>query len=151
MPPAGDVTTRANRLPDDTRLGAVRLQVSDLSRSIEYYKQVVGLAVLSQAGSDAMLGEPTRSTPLVALRERAGAQPVSRHGRLGLYHFALLLPDRASLGRFIAHLADASAHAVTADHAVSEAVYLWDPDGLGIEVYSDRPRAEWRYSGNEVY
>ena len=67
-----------------------------------------------------------------------------RGGLLGLYHFAILLPDRSALGRFAAHLAANSLHAGSADHAVSEAIYLSDPDGLGIEVYADRPRTAWR-------
>jgi catechol 2,3-dioxygenase len=61
-----------------------------------------------------------------------------------LYHFAILLPDRAALGRFVSHLAAVGVAAGSADHAVSEAIYLTDPDGLGIEVYADRPRASWR-------
>jgi catechol 2,3-dioxygenase len=83
----------------------VRLQVRDLASSIDYYGQVVGLSLLSHVAPDAILGEPTDSTPLVVLHEHPSAQPVPRHGRLGLYHFALLLPDRGSLGRFLAHLA----------------------------------------------
>jgi catechol 2,3-dioxygenase len=79
----------------------------------------------------------------VELQHRDGATPVPQRGRLGLYHFAILLPDRAALGRFIAHLAEIGAYASMADHLVSEAVYLTDPDGLGIEVYADRPREEW--------
>ena len=71
-------------------------------------------------------------------------QPVPRGGLLGLYHFAILLPDRAALGRFVTHLGSLGVHAGSADHAVSEAIYLSDPDGLGIEVYADRPRAAWR-------
>jgi catechol 2,3-dioxygenase len=81
----------------------------------------------------------------VELVERPGAAPVPARGRLGLYHFAILLPDRAALGRFVAHLAEIGERAGASDHLVSEALYLNDPDGLGIEVYADRPRAEWRH------
>jgi catechol 2,3-dioxygenase len=88
--------------------------------------------------------------PLVELHEKTGAHPVPRHGLLGLYHFAILLPERASLGRFVKHLSDTGAYAGSADHAVSEAIYLSDPDGLGIEVYADRPRAEWTLHGRQI-
>jgi len=120
--------------------------VSDLQRSVEYYRETIGLQVLSSSDGMARLG-PSASCTLLELHERRGAHPVPQHGRLGLYHFAILVPDRAALGRFVAHLADIGAHAASADHAVSEAMYLWDPDGLGIEVYADRPRAEWRQRG----
>ena len=73
-----------------------------------------------------------------------------RRGLLGLYHYALLLPDRASLGRFISHLAELGLRAGMSDHFVSEAVYIDDPDGLGIEVYADRPRASWRHSERQL-
>ncbi|MHB8839038.1 MAG: VOC family protein [Gemmatimonadaceae bacterium] len=78
------------------------------------------------------------------------AKPVPRGGRQGLFHFALLLPDRASLGRFLTHLAELGVHAGASDHLVSEALYLSDPDGLGIEVYADRPRDSWTHSGREL-
>jgi catechol 2,3-dioxygenase len=100
--------------------------------------------VLSRAPRQAALGAAGASRPLVELVEQRGVQPVPRGGLLGLYHFAVLLPDRAALGRFIAHLAALGVQAGSADHAVSEAIYLTDPDGLGIEVYADRPRAAWR-------
>jgi catechol 2,3-dioxygenase len=87
--------------------------------------------------------------PLIELHERTGVrQP--RRGRLGLYHFAILLPDRAALGRFVAHLAKVGAYAGSADHLVSEALYLADPDGLGIEVSADRPRVQWKTNGREI-
>ena len=132
------------RLPDQTHIGAVRLQVADLVRSLEYYREVLGLRVLSSATPQASLGAEGASRPLIELLEQRGVQPVPRGGLLGLYHFAVLLPDRAALGRFIAHLSALGIHAGSADHAVSEAIYLTDPDGLGIEVYADRPRAAWR-------
>ena len=132
------------RLPETTHIGTVRLQVADLERSLEYYQQVLGLGVVSRASEQAALGAEGASSPLIELVEQRGVQPVPRGGLLGLYHFAVLLPDRAALGRFIGHLAALGVHAGSADHAVSEAIYLTDPDGLGIEVYADRPRTAWR-------
>ena len=138
------------RLPDATRLGAVRLQVSDLVRSIDYYRDLLGMRVLSQSLGEARLGPHGKDRTLVILVERRGARPLPRRGALGLYHFAILLPDRASLARFVRHLSSVNAYAGTADHAVSEAVYLSDPDGLGIEVYADRPRSAWRFSERQI-
>jgi len=139
------------RLPAETRLGAVRLQVADLARSIEYYQRVIGLRVLSQTPTTAILGGAAPdATPLVELHERPGATPVPRRGRLGLYHFAIVLPDRPALGRFLGHLGALGEYAGMSDHLVSEAIYLTDPDGLGIEVYADRPRSAWRRVGTAL-
>lgn len=132
-----------HRLPAATRLGRVRLEVSSLDRSIDYYRQVLGLRMIERNGSRATLGPNGDDAVLIELLEVPGATPVPRRGRLGLYHFAILLPTRADLGRFIAHLARIGARAGSSDHLVSEALYLNDPDGLGIEVYADRPREEW--------
>jgi len=136
------------RLPQATRLGPVTLQVADLERSLDYYQAVLGLRVREREGSRARLGSPDRV--LVELRELRGARPVPRRGRTGLFHFAILLPDRPSLGRFVAHLGQLGVGVGTADHLVSEAVYLQDPDNLGIEVYADRPRTAWRRLGREL-
>jgi len=138
------------RLPDETRLGRVILQVASLERSVAYYETVLGLAVLDRSAGVATLGVKGSADPIVELRERADARAVPRRGRVGLYHFAVLLPDRASLARFVAHLADVGAYAGMSDHLVSEAVYLTDPDGLGIEVYVDRPRTTWRREGGQL-
>jgi catechol 2,3-dioxygenase len=140
----------AYRLPDATRVGAVRLQVSDLARSLAYYTDVLGFRVIAEDGTSAQLGADGDDTMIVGLHERRGARSVPRQGLLGLYHFAVLLPDRAALGRFVAHLASVGAYAGSADHLVSEALYLRDPDGLGIEVYADRPRSEWQTRGREL-
>lgn len=129
-------------LPDATRLGRVVLQVSDIERSISYYREVLGLHVLQRHGDRADLGA-SGTAPVVTLVERKGARPVPRGGALGLYHFAVLLPDRPSLGRFLLHLAELGIQAGMSDHLVSEAIYLQDPDNLGIEVYADRPRLAW--------
>ncbi len=138
------------RLPDSTRLGRVVLQVADLQRSLDYYQRVLGLAVLDRQAGRAWLGPAGARDPLVELRERPGAAPVPGRGRLGLYHFALLLPDRAALGRFLRHLTTLGERAGMSDHRVSEAIYLTDPDGLGIEVYADRPRETWRRDGDQL-
>jgi len=137
------------RLPDEARVGVVRLQVSDLAASLAFYTRVLGFRVLSLENTSAALG-PANGPVLVELRERRGIRRVSRRGLIGLYHFAILLPDRKALGRFVAHLGEAGVYAGSADHLVSEALYLTDPDGLGIEVYADRPRSEWKTHGREI-
>jgi catechol 2,3-dioxygenase len=138
------------RLPAAVRLGAVRLQVSDLDRSLAWYRRVLGLEPIDRRDGVAALGAPDSARTLVELHERPGATPVPRRGRLGLYHYALLLPDRASLGRFLRHLAEIDERAGMSDHLVSEAIYLSDPDGLGIEVYADRPRTAWRHQDRQL-
>lgn len=122
--------------------------MADLERSIDYYQQVLGLSLLARDAADATLGAGDVS--LVELSGRPGARPAPRRGRLGLFHFAILLPDRPSLGRFVGHLGRLGVPAGAGDHLVSEAFYLQDPDNLGIEVYADRPRSEWRRSGAEL-
>ena len=137
------------RLPSTTTLGPVRLLIADLGRSLDYYQQVLGLQVLQQTASGAVLGAPP-ATGLVELVERPGIRPSPGRARTGLFHFAILLPDRASLGRFARHLGQMGAGAGSSDHLVSEALYLQDPDNLGIEVYADRPRTDWRRVGREL-
>lgn len=140
----------AFRLPDATRLGRVTLQVDDLARSLAFYEGVLGFRSVERDASRAVLAAHGDETPLVELRARPGARPAPHRGRLGLYHVAILLPDRASLGRFVRHLENIDAQAGAADHLVSEAFYLQDPDNLGIEVYADRPRSAWRRVGREL-
>jgi catechol 2,3-dioxygenase len=143
------------RLPAALRLGPVRLAVAELERSLDFYREILGLRVIEEADGGARLG-PTRedgsegAQPLVDLRELPGAAAVPPGGRPGLYHFALLLPDRSRLSSFAAHLAAADFRPGAADHRVSEALYLSDPDGLGIEVYADRPRERWSSRGREL-
>ncbi len=132
------------RLPDGTHIASVRLQVADIDRSIAYYKSVLGMHVVARGEGTAELGSQQDGQALLRLVEKADARAVPRRGLLGLYHFAILLPDRAALGRFVAHLGEIGAYAGMSDHLVSEAVYLTDPDGLGIEVYADRPRESWK-------
>jgi catechol 2,3-dioxygenase len=116
------------RLPDETRLGPVKLQVSDLSRSVAYYETVIGLHTISQGGGNARLGAHGDDAMLVGLTEKPGVNAVPRRGLLGLYHFAILVPDRASLGRFLRHAVSLGVHVGMADHL----------------VYVDRPRESWK-------
>jgi catechol 2,3-dioxygenase len=134
------------RLPDATHIGAVTLQVSDLQRSADFYKTFLGFAEIKRAVDDIVLG--VDDTPLVILR--SGASGPLRHRRLGLYHFAILLPDRPALGRVLEHLVRNGVQPGASDHLVSEALYLSDPDGLGIEIYRDRPRSEWSATGRQL-
>lgn len=136
------------RLPDASHVGAVHLQVADLERSIDYYAGVLGTRVLDRTADVAALGPHDDARVLIRLRQRAGARPA--RGELGLYHFAILLPERAALGRFAAHVQRLGLRVGMSDHLVSEAFYLTDPDGLGIEVYADRPRDAWTHDGREL-
>ena len=142
-------STGGPRLPAGTRLGPVHLQVSDLARSRAYYERVLGLVPLSEEHGVVRLGAED-GRPLVILHERRDVQPARGLRKLGLYHFAILLPDRAALGRFVRHVSETGERVGAGDHLVSEAFYLHDPDGLGIEVYADRPREAWRRSGREL-
>src|SRR3954470_1741440 len=139
----------AFRLPDATHVGGVRLQVSDLRRSMDYYEEVLGLRVHTSTTNSAALAPLGDDRPLIVLQTEPGVT-AARRGAFGLYHFAILLPERAALGRFAAHLSALGVRVAMADHLVSEALYLWDPDGLGIEVYADRPRSTWRHADREL-
>ena len=127
-------------LPAETTLGSVHLTVAALDRSIRYYEWALGLRVQHRAEARAVLGSGGRA--LLVLAEEPGARPAD--GYCGLYHFALLLPQRADLARWLAHAARERVPLVgLSDHFVSEAVYLSDPDGHGLEIYWDRPRRLW--------
>jgi catechol 2,3-dioxygenase len=139
----------AFRLPDATTLGSVHLQVSDLVRSLAYYQGVLGLRAAQASDGTVVLTPHDDDRPLVVLHTRTGVTR-ARRGAFGLYHFALLLPDRAALGRLASHVSVQRIQVGMADHLVSEALYLWDPDGLGIEVYADRPRDTWQHRNGEL-
>jgi catechol 2,3-dioxygenase len=136
------------RLPAATHVGGVHLQVTDIARSSAYYEQVLGLKVRVATNDTVALG-PHDGGPFLWLHTGSDVKP-ARRGALGLFHFAILLPEREALGRFAAHLSAIGARVGMADHSVSEALYLSDPDGLGIEVYADRPRSAWRRHDREL-
>ena len=142
------------RLPDDVRIGAVALQVADLDRSLGFYENVLGFRVLAREDApgsrSARLAAQGDERVLLELYEKPGVLPVPRRGRLGIYHFAILLPTRRDLARFLRHATALGVHIGSSDHLVSEALYLVDPDGITVEVYRDRPRGEWTYQKDEV-
>jgi catechol 2,3-dioxygenase len=125
--------------PPQTTVGAVHLIVADVERSIAFYERAVGLRVRDRGSRHAALGT---DEILLVLDELPGARPA--RGYSGLYHFALLVPERADLARWLAHAArDRVPLTGLSDHFVSEAIYLNDPDQHGIEIYWDRPREVW--------
>src|SRR3954471_20720801 len=123
------------------RLGPVHLIVSDLDRSVAFYQDAIGLQVDDRTDHEAALGTGA-GEPVVVLAGEPGARPAGRHA--GLYHVALLYPTRDELARALQRLAVTRTPIEGAsDHGVSEALYLSDPDGNGLELYHDRPRDQW--------
>jgi catechol 2,3-dioxygenase len=135
-----------------TTVGMLSLTVADLERSLAFYTEAIGFQVLRQEAEGAVLG--AGGQPLLHLQRCEGARPWprdTRNGYTGLYHFAILLPTRADLGRWLQNWRrQGFPWPGQGDHLVSEALYLEDPDGNGIEVYRDRPRSEWQWDGDQV-
>jgi catechol 2,3-dioxygenase len=129
-----------DRIARTTTVGPVSLTVADLERSIGYYDSAIGLRVLERTNGRARLG--AGEVELVELVEQPGAAPA--RGHTGLFHVALLLPDRPSLARWLAHAIRGRVQLTgLSDHYVSEAIYLRDPDEHGLELYADRARELW--------
>jgi catechol 2,3-dioxygenase len=147
-PPAVTPKTEATtRLPADAHIGRVRLRVGDLGRALQLYRGVLGLEVADDQGATVTLAPRAGADgrELIVLEERPGisARP-TRPRTTGLYHVALLVPSRRELGRALIGLSQAGYPLRgMSDHAVSESLYLDDPDGNGLEIYADRPRALW--------
>lgn len=132
-------------LPEATRMGTVFLTVSDLKESLNFYQRSLGLQVHWQDDDTAGLG--AGEADLLNLKGDPDAVPLQR-GHTGLYHYAILVPNRKELAHVIMNFSRTQTELQGAsDHDVSEALYLADPDGNGIEIYSDRPRETWSYDG----
>ena len=139
------MTTTKSPLDPQVRIGHVHLKVADLERAIAFYRDVLGFELMHRMGDGAAFlsaGGYHHHIGLNVWESRRGAPPP--RGTTGLYHFAILYPTRRALAEALQRLAQAGVHLDgAADHGVSEALYLRDPDGNGIELYRDRPREEW--------
>ena len=143
----GGSNARVTGLDPATTVGTVTLKVADLRRSLAFYNDVIGLRTLVEDGRTAVLG--TGSRRILSLIEVPGARRQPSH-TTGLYHAAILFPDRHSLAVKVAQIAARRQPLGQSDHLVSEAFYLSDPDGNGLELYRDRPRSEWTWAGGQV-
>ncbi|MDK2013177.1 MULTISPECIES: VOC family protein [unclassified Deinococcus] len=139
--------TTTSVLPASTHVGAVHLNVRDLNGTAAFYATLLGLNAATQTDTDVILA--AQGTPLLHLHA-APDLPRAPVSRPGLYHTAFLLPTRADLGRWLAHAARLGHRIGSGDHLVSEAFYLSDPEGNGIEVYADRPRDTWTWRDGQV-
>ena len=131
-----------------TTIGHVHLKVADLERSVKFYTQVLGFKVMTRMGNSAAFLSVGGYHHHIGLNtwESANGKPPPE-GSTGLYHFAILVPNRKELAKVFKRLMERNYPIEGAsDHGVSEAVYLKDPDGNGIEVYADRPRSRWKYN-----
>lgn len=137
-------------LPDQTRISQVHLRTANLEHALAFYSGVLGLKVLHGPGSRAVLSAAMGGPELIVLSESRNA-PLRPPRTIGLYHFALRYPGRHALA-LAYRRAVGSGHPVAgaSDHAVSEAIYLSDPDGNGVEVYADLPRAQWPWHNGRI-
>lgn len=131
-----------------THINHVAIKVAQLERSLLFYKNILGMQVLSETPEQVEL-TADGVTPLVTLVEIENAVIPSMR-TIGLYHFAILLPTRTDLAHFLQHIMDKNIPFGASDHHVSEAIYLEDPDGNGIEVYADRPSESWAWIHEQV-
>ncbi|QDY82735.1 VOC family protein [Paenibacillus polymyxa] len=137
-------------LHDKTKIGQVSLKVSNLERSIQFYTEIVGLQLLRQTADIAELTVDGKH-PLLILNYVENAVILPRQSAAGLYHFAILLPNRVALGLSLRNLLAHEIEIGQGDHDVSEALYIHDPDNNGIEIYADRPRDQWKKDANGYY
>ncbi|MUK89353.1 glyoxalase [Ornithinibacillus sp. L9] len=129
-------------------VGEVNINVTNLKKALHFYQNILGFTVLEQSDSSAVLTADGK-TPLLSLEQPIDVTP-KQPRTTGLYHFAILLPSRADLSSFVKHIIRAGVQLGASDHYVSEALYFNDPDGNGIEVYRDRPSAEWSWTDGQV-
>lgn len=131
-------------LHPEIEIGLVQIRVSNLERSLAFYQNVVGLSVLRQSGREVEMTADGQNVLLI-LREIENAKVLRRNSVAGLYHFAILVPDRPSLGLVLRNLINSGIEVGQGDHLVSEALYIQDPDNNGIEIYRDRPKDTWKH------
>lgn len=136
----------------EVKIGHVHLTVADLERSLKFYRDLLGFAVTTRYGDSAIFLSAGGYHHHIGLNTWAGkGVPPAPSGHAGLYHFAILYPNRKELAKTLQRLLDANYPIDGAsDHGVSVAIYLRDPDQIGIELYADRPRDQWPKQGNEI-
>ena len=140
----------ASRLPAVTHIGFAHLYTADRQRALEFYSEQMGFTMIGQEGDVTTLSADG-AMPHILLTERKDWKPKPARST-GLYHVAIRLPDRKQLARLFRRLLTFRyPFGGFSDHAVSEALYLNDPDGNGLELYCDRPREDWRWEGDQVY
>lgn len=137
----------ASILPAATAIGTATLRVADAERSLRWYRDMMGLELIERSADRMALG--AGGTPFLFLEVRPDAPPRDEN-TTGLHHVAILVPDRAALGGVLARIAAAGARLGASDHLVSEALYIWDEDNNGLEIYRDRPRSEWTWDGDRI-
>ncbi|MDN7243250.1 VOC family protein [Planococcus sp. N028] len=130
-----------------THVSEVGLKVLDLNKMIQFYTETIGFDLIAKTDKKAELG--AGGTTLLVLETIDGLTP-KRERYAGLYHFAILLPDRKELGKILLHLHQRGIQLGSSDHLVSEALYLSDPEDNGIEIYRDRKAEEWDWNNDEV-
>ncbi|MFZ0445674.1 MAG: VOC family protein [Bacillus sp. (in: firmicutes)] len=131
-----------------TFVGHVKIKVENLERSLTFYQDTLGFDILERTNSTATLTTDGK-TSILSLEQPENVIP--KQGRTtGLYHFAILLPERSDLANIVVHFVEKGIRFAASDHLVSEALYLDDPDGNGIEIYSDRDPSVWKWDSNEV-
>ncbi|MGX7265707.1 VOC family protein [Enterococcus crotali] len=128
-------------LPKETIVKQVKLKVKNLDVMTEFYTQMIGLVLLKKEQNTAFLGAQESSEAIIVLEELV--DPVVKDKTTGLYHTAFLLPSRKDLGNSLLWLLQNNVEVGAADHGYSEAIYLSDPEGNGIEIYRDKPMTEW--------
>jgi catechol 2,3-dioxygenase len=154
-----EVTTRTFEIDSAAKIGYVTLNVSDIQRSLEFYQSILGFRKLREPSTNRVLlsssGMSSSSSPpyLLELVHVDQTEPNSvTSKRVGLYHFAILLPERKNLADVLLYLSDKQDKVHfdgLANHLVSESIYIRDPDFNGIEVYSDRPQSQWKWNGSD--
>jgi catechol 2,3-dioxygenase len=132
----------------DTHIGLVTLRVANLNRALKFYEEILGFQHIDLSTKTAVLSAQD-NVPLIELHELTDA-PAQPMWSTGLYHVAILLPGRADLGQILLRLIKADVEIGQGDHLVSEALYISDPDGNGLELYRDRPRSTWKYVNGQI-
>jgi len=138
-------------LPAETQLGNAHLQVSNLERALSFYKDKLGFKEIFRKDDSAALSATGNQPAHILLSARADAKPKPPPRTTGLFHVAIRFPNRRELAKVFRRLLEKEwPFQGFSDHGVSEALYLPDPDGNGVEIYTDRPREQWRWQNNQV-